>query len=430
MPGGVVSAAAVAAAVATHPEHVSVAEARLNPCARTIEIAMRVDSTHLEEALQSHTGARVGLETTPEVDAIIEGYLAGRFEVREQGTKGAAALWPIDWIGFEPEGLDVWLYFEIGAPDDLGASGRLTLEVRHRVMQELLARQVNMITFHHGDAKKTLRFTVERADWQTLELPYADPDDYATAIDCWHRRRLQRLWAPDGWLTLVGLEWLHQGGQMIPGIGTFTRTGTDVVYQPEAGLAVEGRPVGGHLRDDAHEKGPSVVRIGSVSFHAIRRGTRVGIRVRDSASELRRGFSGVERFPVDRAWRIEATYDPPLEPTAIAVDSVIGVTTEQEIAGYAVFEHAGHACRMVLMPGGSDETFLIVFGDATNGETTHDGGRFLAARLEADGTIVLDFNRAYNPPCAFTDFATCPLPVAANRLPFPVHAGEKRFPDP
>jgi uncharacterized protein (DUF1684 family) len=196
---------------------------------------------------------------------------------------------------------------------------------------------------------------------------------------------------------------------------------------PDSGLAHAGRPVATlALASDASGE-PTVVELGSLSFHLIERSGRVGLRLKDRASPVLASFSGIESFPVDPSWRIEARFEPYEPPKTLRVPNVLGTPTEESCPGALVFEHDGQSFR--LEPTGeAGRDLFLVFGDATNGHETYGGGRFLPVAWPAPGEpVVLDFNRAYNPPCVFTAYATCPLPPRQNRLPIRVPAGEKTW---
>ncbi|MHC4809241.1 MAG: DUF1684 domain-containing protein [Planctomycetota bacterium] len=277
-------------------------------------------------------------------------------------------------------------------------------------------------------------------------VSHASPtDDLAAATDAWHAERVAALTAPDGWLSLVTLAWLAPGpnrvgrdpaaavayaGLPADHVGTLHVDGDGGIrFEPAAGVAVTGVPDDGMLRTDA-DGPPTVVQVGRCRFEVIIRGGRPAVRMRDPEADSRVGFNGIERFPVDPAWSIEAAFEPAAGGEEVAVDSVIGVVDQTAVAGRARFEQGGRAVDLVLHPGGAEDRYFLVFGDATNGRETSGGGRFLLVERSGPGTVRLDFNRAYNPPCSFTDFATCPLPVPGNRLPFAVTAGERRYQRP
>jgi len=271
--------------------------------------------------------------------------------------------------------------------------------------------------------------------------PALTPEELRMSVDRWHENRLAELKSKDGWLTLVGLAWLDEGTNEVgsaPGrrvacdglpadAGVFEVKDDAVTFRAADGVSVSGAPADGRVQSDA-DGSPTVLGIGNVRLHVIRRGDRLGVRMKDDTAPLRTRFEGIERYPVDPAWRIEATLEPVAGAETTPVELIIGTVVEEPVAAWAVFEHAGNQCRIMLSPGGGPGRFFVVFGDTTNGASTYGGGRFIEAVRTPDGDrVVLDFNRAYNPPCAFTPYATCPLPVESNRLPFAVEAGEMKW---
>ena len=255
----------------------------------------------------------------------------------------------------------------------------------------------------------------------------------------WHSARLDRLTADDGWLSLVGLEWLEDGPNRVgsdpdgdivyscfPGahIATLNVRGSTVRIVPALGTALEGVPDDGVLRTDA--QGPAtVISVGGIGFHVIDRGGRLALRIKDANAPSRTGFSGIDRYPVDASWRIVTPFEPVLRPSKLGLATVVGVDVESEIFGHVRFERDGHEVNAVLFPSGDGGAYLR-FADATNGNGTYAVGRYLSIDAPGpDGTVVLDFNRSYNPPCAFTPFATCTIPPAQNTFVFGVDAGER-----
>ncbi|WP_141617698.1 DUF1684 domain-containing protein [Myxococcus sp. AB036A] len=270
-------------------------------------------------------------------------------------------------------------------------------------------------------------------------------DDLQTSTRAWHEQRVQRLQAEDGWLTLVGLFWLKEGEQTAGSapesdldfpagapakLGTFTRQGNTARFQPAPGLTFtrNGQPfTGGALQSD--EQGtPDVLKLGNVRFQLILRGDKLGVRVRDSGAATRKQFQGIPTYPASNDWRIEARFEPAQTPRMLQVPNVLGTIDEMKAPGTLVFTVAGKEHRLTPVEDGSGKLFII-FADETNRDATYGAGRFLSADMPTDGRVVLDFNRAYNPPCAFTKFATCPLPPRGNRLATRVEAGEKRYAD-
>jgi uncharacterized protein len=271
------------------------------------------------------------------------------------------------------------------------------------------------------------------------------PDDEATVVRdaaTWDAERKTRLSSEDGWFTLVGLFWLPEGDVFagsapeakvrLPAsaparVGTFHRKGAEVSFTPAPGtsLTVGDKPfTGGALRSDEQGK-PDVLRTGTLRLTVIVRQGRVGVRVKDSEAPARKAFAGIERFAPSSRWRVEARLLP--QPVKLPVPTVLGTTETMESPGTLVFMLEGKERRLrPVVEEGSDELFLI-FADLTNKKDTYGAGRFLDAPMPVDGKTVLDFNRAYNPPCAFSAFATCPVPPAGNRLDVRVEAGEKRY---
>jgi uncharacterized protein (DUF1684 family) len=171
-----------------------------------------------------------------------------------------------------------------------------------------------------------------------------------------------------------------------------------------------------------------VVASDSVMFYVVQRGDRWALRIKDSESPTRKQFVGIDYFDIDPGWRIEAkweAYDPPRE---IEEPNILGEIDKVIVPGAAVFEHGGKTFRVepVIETPGDTELFLV-FADRTSGKETYGAARFVYTEPPKDGKVVLDFNKAYNPPCAFTPFATCPLPTQQNRLDTRVTAGEKKY---
>lgn len=271
------------------------------------------------------------------------------------------------------------------------------------------------------------------------------PPPYGPQIEAWREERYARLREPVSWLTLVGLEWLRDGENRMgtaqsaqvrlpsgpPGVGSLRRNGRRVTAHAEPGarLTHDGVEVDGlelvSDMDAPEGEGPTFLELGALRMCVIRRGERLALRVWDTDSPLRRDFAGIPHYPVDRTWRLEARFERAAPGQTFAVRDVIGDVTDEPLPGTVVLSVAGATHRIKALDGGDGQLWLV-FGDATNGDTTYGGGRFLYTDPPAgDGTVVVDFNRAYNPPCVFSPFATCPLPPAENRLPIQIEAGER-----
>ncbi len=259
-------------------------------------------------------------------------------------------------------------------------------------------------------------------------------DAYVAEIEAWRREREKRLAAGDGWLTVAGLFWLKEGpnsfgtdpscdivlpaGSAPPRAGLFEHSGgrTLLRWADRPAEPVEMRP------DE------TIVPFGDLSFQVIRRGSRYGVRLRDKNSRYRREFAGLKWYPVKAAWRVTARLVPYPEPRKLRVGSTIGEPQEFDAPGYLDFELEGR--RLRLEPAQAGGELFILFRDLTSGKTTYPAGRFLYASPANDGTVVLDFNKAYSPPCAFTPYTTCPLPPRQNHLPVAIEAGEQFHPGP
>jgi uncharacterized protein (DUF1684 family) len=269
-------------------------------------------------------------------------------------------------------------------------------------------------------------------------------EPYAKAIDAWHAGRESRLAAEDGWLTLIGLDWLQPGPNTLgtrPGstvllpegtasaqAGLLILEGTTVRLRPlpGSGLLLNGKPATeALLHSDAEEK-YDVLRAGRVSFYIIRRGDKFGVRIKDPETPVRKAFHGVPRFPVDAAWRVEADFVAFPTPQTRAIPTVLGTSEPMTVPGLLKFKVGGREITMepVVEDPEHPQLFLI-FKDATSAHGTYPAGRFLYADMPKDGKVVLDFNKAVNPPCAFSIYATCPLPPKQNQLDLPIRAGEK-----
>jgi len=267
---------------------------------------------------------------------------------------------------------------------------------------------------------------------------------FTEATTAWHAQREKRLASEEGWLTLVSLLWLKEGDNVAGSgagatvvfpakapahLGVFRRVGEVVSFQPAPGVVVTTRAgktfPGGVLASDA--KGdPDVLEVGGLRFHVVIRGERVGLRVKDPDAPKRRDFHGIATYPADPRWRIEARWEPASPGTFIAVPNILGTVDQTPSPGTAVFTVDGKEFRLTPVQEEGETNLFFVFADATNRTETYGAGRFLYSDSPKDGRVVLDFNRAYNPPCAFSPYATCPLPPKQNRLPLAVAAGEKR----
>jgi uncharacterized protein (DUF1684 family) len=266
-------------------------------------------------------------------------------------------------------------------------------------------------------------------------------------VEAFRKERVEDLKKEDGWFTLVGLAWLDEGenrfgsdpeakvvlpeGKSPKLAGVLVRKGDKVSVRVEPGVKMTsgGKPVTvGELvslvSDTAGE--PTVLEMGSVSFYVIQRGDKVGVRVKDKQSAALQAFHGLDTYPIQPAWRVEARFEPYDPPKTVGIPNILGQVTDSPAPGAVVFDWQGKTYRLDAL-GDPKEGLSLIFADQTNGKETYGAGRFLETGPVKDGKVVVDFNLAYNPPCAFTAFATCPLPPAQNRLALRVEAGEKKY---
>jgi uncharacterized protein (DUF1684 family) len=269
-------------------------------------------------------------------------------------------------------------------------------------------------------------------------------NSYAGEIEQWRAQRLANLKSEDGWLTLVGLFWLKEGANkfgsdttndiVIPTdkaprfAGTLRLAAGRVKLETQPGVEIttQGKSVSElELQSDA-DGSPTVLNLGSLSFHIIRRGDKLGLRVKDRDNPARAGFRGLDYYPVAPNWRVVARFEPYNPPKSLPIMNVLGMEDNEVAPGAVAFDVAGQTYRLDAIAEKGESRLFIIFADRTSGHETYGAGRYLYADPpDASGRIVVDFNKAYSPPCAFTNYATCPLPPFQNRLPLSIEAGEK-----
>jgi len=252
---------------------------------------------------------------------------------------------------------------------------------------------------------------------------------YEKEVEQWRQQQESELKSDTGWLTVAGLFWLKEGGNTVGSaasnaivlprgpaeLGEFDYRSGHVTFHPVAGPATK-------LKADTDGK-PNQIELDGLTMFMIHRGDRYGIRMRDIKSQLRQQFTNRHWFPVKADYRVTAKFVAYNPPKMIAVPNVLGETSQMPSPGYVEFTLDGHELR--LDPVVEDESLFFIFHDETSGKGTYPPGRFLHADFAKDGEVTLDFNKAYNPPCAFTPYATCPLPPKQNRLPLRIEAGEQ-----
>ena len=266
------------------------------------------------------------------------------------------------------------------------------------------------------------------------------------AVSAWRTRRAASLTSDTGWLTLAGLFWLKPGDNsfgrgasnalvldnaaLANTAGSFVLTGDTVRFVAHAGAGVthDGQPVAAmDLVSDAHGE-PTVLANGALRFFIIERSGNIGVRVRDLNNPHRLNFQGLTYFSVSTAWVFNARFEPYQPVHHIKITNILGMEEDDDSPGAVVFMKDGHEWRLdTVLEDPGDKDLFIMFADLTSGHETYGAGRFLYIPLPVNGTAVLDFNKAFNPPCALNDFATCPLPPFQNRLKLKVNAGEKSY---
>ncbi len=275
-----------------------------------------------------------------------------------------------------------------------------------------------------------------------------DPEAYKHEIGEWQQKRAARLTSETGWFTLFGLFWLKEGentfgsdssnamvfprGKAPKFAGSFWLNGGVVRLEARAGAGIK-------LKDSlvtsivlkSDEDGladATTLNLGPLSFFLIKRGDQFAIRGRDKESSSRKSFKGLTFFPIDPKWRVEARFEPYTPVKIIPIATIINTVENDSCPGALVFEIDGTPCRLdAIFERGTDDKLFIMFSDATSGRETYGLGRQMYTDLPKDNRVILDFNQAYNWPCVYTDFATCPIPPKQNRLPIRVEAGEKMY---
>ena len=255
-----------------------------------------------------------------------------------------------------------------------------------------------------------------------------DLDAWREDVQRWREARLFRLQAPGGWLSLVQRLQLDEGDNALD-IGTVTLTGGQVRFQARADVVVtrNGSPLSAFdWRADAEGASPDRLESGGRSYELMRRGSVLVVRARDPRAPTLRDFPGLEHYPLDPRWRVVARFERYDPPRTTRHDYEIGEGEPRSVPGLAHFQVDGQALTLEPVVDGDGRRLYFVFGDASNGRGSYPGGRFLYAELPGvKSELVLDFNLAFNPPCAFTPFAICPAVPPANRLPVAVAAGER-----
>jgi uncharacterized protein (DUF1684 family) len=270
---------------------------------------------------------------------------------------------------------------------------------------------------------------------------------YRAEVEAWRQQREAALRSPDGWLSLTGLFMLSEGdyrvgshpeSQILLPAGTPDHLGTLEFREGKAHLTVatatpvlmDGKPVQeADLVDNGDRKQPSLVSVGTVTFFVHKFGEEHAIRVKDSANPAIDAFAGCKWFPVKPEYRVQGRLARHDAPRAIAIRTIVDTEMNYESVGNVEFDLQGQALSLLARDYGVPNQLSIVFRDATAGLQTYAAARFLTVEVDGDENVVVDFNKAYNPPCSFSPYATCPLPPRENILPVAIEAGERYTPE-
>jgi uncharacterized protein (DUF1684 family) len=268
--------------------------------------------------------------------------------------------------------------------------------------------------------------------------------DHAKQIETWRAQRVERLKAPNGWLSLIGLHWLKDGKNTVGsakgndivlaagparlGAITLKNGKATIEIDPKSAATIDGKTLASsELLDDSHEK-PTTVAFGTASFYLIDRNGKKALRVKDSEAKTRKQFKGIDSFAIDPGWVVDAKFEEFKPAHTLDIPTVLGTVDKMTVPGKVTFTRDGKSYSLLPVLEAPDAKELwFIFADRTSGKETYGAARFLYADLPKDGKLVIDFNKAYNPPCAFTPYATCPLAPSENRLDLRVTAGEKKY---
>jgi uncharacterized protein (DUF1684 family) len=274
-------------------------------------------------------------------------------------------------------------------------------------------------------------------------VPRVQSENHREAIEAWRASRHERLMRPDGWLTLVGLEWLKEGENRIGSAaendirlsggpaywGSLVLEGDKLLF---TGSGDESVKINGELLPrselipDTAGKA-TVVSSGNLCFHVIFRGS-YGLRVKDSQAKALQNFTGVDNYPIDESWRINGRFYRAEEGATMEIANVLGQISQSAVFGTFEFDMNGKTHRLLALGTKDSKDLWFIFADRTSGRGTYGAGRFLYSDgMPENDRLTIDFNKAYNPPCAFNPYSTCPLPPQVNRLNLAVVAGEKDF---
>jgi uncharacterized protein len=277
-----------------------------------------------------------------------------------------------------------------------------------------------------------------------------DKNKYTEEIKQWQTNRSKQINREDGWLSLAGLFWLEEGKNLIgtdpsnrvvfPEGSTPAKAGTIILQNGDIKIIpTNGKIFKYHdslitqmklISDESGKAKPTILTAGSASFYVIKRGDKFGIRIKDKNSPALKNFKGLDFFPPDPAWRIEAVYKLHPEPKIMEIASVIGTVEADTFPGALFFQINGQEYNLDVTSNPETKELYLMFTDETTGKETYGNGRQLStSKPDEKGNLIIDFNKAINWPCAYTSYATCPIPPKQNHIPVRVEAGEKKYPE-
>jgi len=288
-----------------------------------------------------------------------------------------------------------------------------------------------------------LTITIIFYSCKTEILEQKGSPEYISEVNEWHQKRIERLKDENGWLTLVGLYWLEEGENTFGSdkgndivfpentpdkIGTITLLDTTLTLNVSDNVIVanNGEPVRKIILQNDLTGDPTILDLGTLHWYIIKRDEKYGIRLRNTDAPLRKEFEGIERFPVNDDWQLEAKFERYEPPKIISLPTQLGTVAEERSPGAALFTVNGKEYRLDAIDTG--ERFWFIFADQTNGKETYGAGRYLYTdKPDLTGKMIIDFNYAYNPPCVFTKYATCSFAPKQNHLLLRITAGEKNW---
>ncbi|MCU0720818.1 MAG: DUF1684 domain-containing protein [Pirellula sp.] len=289
-----------------------------------------------------------------------------------------------------------------------------------------------------------------------LSQPVISPDsvkgDYDAEIKLWRTQDEERLRAPFGWLALTGHYWLTEGAnefdsqagpnpkaivlpsnlsEQIKGVFVVKGTVVELSLPENSPVTVNGKSerevtldIDG-TKEEADGK-DKIAIADRIQLQLVKRNGRFAVRVRDSESPTRAQFTGKKWYDVDKSYRVQASFTPYLPPRDVSIVNIKGESVRSKVVGSLSFTINDRTFSLDALSETPDRLFVL-FKDLTNGDTTYEAGRFLYASLPVDGVVTLDFNKAYNPPCAFSSHTLCPVPPKQNHLSIEIRAGERKY---